>query len=277
MTLHPSLGQIGAQALHIDIITVKAHLGTAHQGITFEPRVAILIVAHIIACQHIGLSFQALGNNHGSQVGGDGHFAVILVVPAQLVGMGILENVADLVLIQDEDVGTLIIIKHCIDELIPIVQRRDRIEVEVVTIIRAVVLDGEGDLSMVFIEFTLDPSLGQIDTESLQIHVIAIKADLQHTVHNFPTRAVKDVGIHAVTAGLHIGRRCNSCILQLRCSVSQRGREISTGHGHGVARLALVGLGQLDVLHSMCTHRHRQDGDNEQKQILFHKHVRLKC
>ena len=130
VTLHPCLGQVGAQALHIDIVTIKAHLGSAHQGIALEPLVNILIVAHVNAREHIRLSLQTLGHNHGSQVGSERHLAVILEVPAQLVGMGILEDVAHLVLVQDKDTGTLVKIKHSIDEFIgAIAQRRDRIEV----------------------------------------------------------------------------------------------------------------------------------------------------
>ena len=130
MTFHPCLGQVGAQALHIDIVTIKAHLGSAHQGIALEPLVNILIVAHVNAREHIRLSLQTLGHNHGSQVGSERHLAVILEVPAQLVGMGILEDVAHLVLVQDKDTGTLVKIKHRINEFIgAIAQRRDRIEV----------------------------------------------------------------------------------------------------------------------------------------------------
>ena len=58
---------------------------------------------------------------------------------------------------------------------------------------------------MILVQRTLDPRLGQIDTETLQIDIIAVNTDLQRAVHNFPTRAVKDVGVHAVTLG-HEGR-----------------------------------------------------------------------
>ena len=186
MALNPSLGQIGAQALNIDVITVKAYIGIVHQRLTLKPFVNVLIVAHINSREQIGFRLQTFGHHDSVAVGRDGHLAVIHVVPAQLVDIGILENVAHLILVQEEDISTLVEVEHGIDGHILAIHWGNRIEVEIVAVQVTEVLRREGDLCVVIIQCAFDPSLGQINTEALQIDVIAVNANLQNAVHNFP-------------------------------------------------------------------------------------------
>ena len=143
MSLHPCRGQIRAQTLHIDVITVKANFGATHQGIALKPFVNVLIVTHVITRQQIGLRFQVFRNNDGVDIGRDVHLAVIHVIPAHMVGIGILKDVAHLLLIQNEDIGTAVIIEHGIDGHVLILQGSDGIEIDVVAIQTAEVLSRE--------------------------------------------------------------------------------------------------------------------------------------
>ena len=115
VSLDPSLGHIGAQALYVDVIAIKAHLGNAHQGITLEPLIVIYIVTHVNARQQIRLSLQTLGHDNGIGIGSDVHLTVIHIVPANVVIIGILKDVAHLVLVQHEDVGAFVIIEYGIN------------------------------------------------------------------------------------------------------------------------------------------------------------------
>ncbi len=265
MALHPCQGQIGAQTLNIDVVAVKAHLGSAHQWVALIPFV-VAGQTHIAACESILLSLKAFGSLNGVAVGDDRERAVILVYNLQTLIAHILEDVAHLVLREHQRASLGIVVEHSVDHL----GRATiyRIEIEVIARVIAVILHGERHCGAVAAYRALDPCLGQINTESLQIDIITVDSQLERTAHLLPSATVVDVTHEAIAHDLEVAGRshhfagcldsCLSGIVDFRNNES-----VLLGRQH----LFLGGSGQggkFLTLHLLCAHRHRHDDCHEQ-------------